>query len=78
VGLGEMVTHTPEEYVAKAVELACNSEKLATIRETLRANLAGAPLFDSARFVRNLERAYQAVWQKHLQSKGPDGIVVEE
>ncbi|MEY4394991.1 MAG: repeat-containing protein YrrB [Planctomycetota bacterium] len=78
VGLGEMVTHTPEEYVARAVELACNSKKLATIRETLRSNLAGAPLFDSARFVQNLERAYQAVWQKHLQGKGPDEIVVEE
>jgi len=78
VGLGEMVTHSPEEYVAKAVELAGDSKKLAAIRETLRANLPDAPLFDSARFVRNLERAYQEIWQKHVQGKAPAMVVVEE
>jgi len=78
VGLGEMVTHSPEEYVAKAVELAGDCKKLAAIRETLRANLPDAPLFDSARFVRNLERAYQEIWQKHVQGKAPAMVVVEE
>ena len=78
VGLGEMVTHNPEEYVAKAVELAGNSKKLATIRETLRANLAGSPLFDSARFVRNLEKGFQAIWQRHLAGQAPSQTTVEE
>jgi len=57
-GLPELIARSPEEYEAMALDLARNPEKLKTVRDKLAANRATAPLFDTARFTRNLEAAY--------------------
>lgn len=58
-GLPELITRTPEEYEAMALELARDPARLKAIRGKLAANRATAPLFDTARFTRNLESAYE-------------------
>lgn len=78
VGLSEMVTCSSQDYVQRAIALARDARGLAAVRERLRAALPSSPLFDAARFVRNLERAYAAIWQRHLQGEAPRDIVVEE
>jgi protein O-GlcNAc transferase len=63
VGLPEMVTHTPQAYEARAMELATDAKQLAGLRARLIAARA-APLFDTDRFRRHLESAYLAIWQR--------------
>lgn len=58
-GLPELIARSPQEYEAMALDLARNPEKLKTLRDKLAANRATAPLFDTARFTRYLEAAYQ-------------------
>jgi predicted O-linked N-acetylglucosamine transferase (SPINDLY family) len=60
-GLPELVTHTAEEYEAKALELARDPARLKVLREKLAANRTTAPLFDMAGFARGLEAAYDAM-----------------
>jgi predicted O-linked N-acetylglucosamine transferase (SPINDLY family) len=58
-GLPELITHTPQEYEATALALARDPVRLKVLREKLQTNRATAPLFDAARFTRNLESAYE-------------------
>jgi predicted O-linked N-acetylglucosamine transferase (SPINDLY family) len=58
IGLPELVTRTPEDYEALAVDLARRPEKLAQLRGKLAANRLSTPLFDSKGFARDLEDIY--------------------
>ncbi|HWU54666.1 MAG TPA: tetratricopeptide repeat protein [Rhizomicrobium sp.] len=58
-GLPELITRSAEDYEANALALARDPMRLKTIRDKLAANRATAPLFDMARFTRNLEAAYE-------------------
>ena len=62
VGLRELAAATPEDYVRIAVNLCQNLPRLAGLRAGLRAQVAGSPLVDGARFTRNLEEIYRDVW----------------
>ncbi|KQM71376.1 tetratricopeptide repeat protein [Xylophilus sp. Leaf220] len=74
VGLPELVTTTPAEYEALAERLATQPAVLAGLRERLRAALAEAPLFDTARFARHLEAAYCQMWNRHCRGLSPDHL----
>jgi predicted O-linked N-acetylglucosamine transferase (SPINDLY family) len=60
-GLPELITRTPEDYEATALALARDPGRLRALREKLAANRATAPLFDTARFTRGLEAAYETI-----------------
>ncbi|MBF0185528.1 MAG: tetratricopeptide repeat protein [Magnetococcales bacterium] len=76
VGLGELVTHSMAEYEELAVALCHNPGRLQTLRQQMQAQLLTSPLFDSPRFTRHLESAYQLIWQRHLQGLPPDHVSV--
>ncbi|MBF0096687.1 MAG: tetratricopeptide repeat protein [Magnetococcales bacterium] len=76
VGLGELVTHSLAEYEALALQLAHQPERLAALRQRLQAHLASAPLFDSPRFTRHLEQAYQLLWQRFSSGAAADHLTV--
>ena len=61
-GVGELDCSTPEAYMAKAVELAHNPEKLAAIKAKLVAGRDSCLLFDTPRLVRDLEDLYRQMW----------------
>jgi protein O-GlcNAc transferase len=65
VGLPQLVTTTPQEYMQLALELAHDPGKLSQVRATLMENKAQAPLFDTRRYCRHLEAAYAQIWQRH-------------
>jgi len=69
IGLGELVTETPEEFVKTAMSLAQDRPRLAELRRTLRQRMQQSPLMDEPRFVRNLEAAYRELWQQWCASK---------
>jgi predicted O-linked N-acetylglucosamine transferase (SPINDLY family) len=64
VGLHELIATSPEEYVAKAIDLAHDMEKLQSLRKCLRDIMACSPLTDAKRFTIHLEEAYRRMWIK--------------
>jgi predicted O-linked N-acetylglucosamine transferase (SPINDLY family) len=76
VGLPELVAESTEAYEALAVDLATNPDKLAKVRQKLADNRLSSPLFDTPRFTRNLEKAYEAVWSRYQAGLPPDHIHV--
>ena len=57
-GLPEMISYSIDEYVARAVHYASHPEELAALRRRLIEQRFKLPLFDTERFVRDLESAY--------------------
>jgi protein O-GlcNAc transferase len=76
IGLPELIAHSREEYEKLAVDLACHRENLVRIREKLESARLAAPLFDSARFTRGLEAAYEAMVRRYRAGLQPDHIDV--
>jgi protein O-GlcNAc transferase len=64
IGLPELVTRTPDEYLAAAMKLADDLQKLASIREGMRERMELSPLLNVKRFTANLESCYKQMWQK--------------
>lgn len=78
-GLGEeMIVSNMKEYEEKAVSLALNPPKLHTLANKLKAARLTCPLFDTARWVRNLERAYFKMWNLHCSGQKPQHFKVAE
>jgi predicted O-linked N-acetylglucosamine transferase (SPINDLY family) len=64
VGLPEFVAETPDDYVAKAVALAGDIDRLAALRRGLRGRMRASPLMDAPRFARAVEAAYRRMWRR--------------
>jgi predicted O-linked N-acetylglucosamine transferase (SPINDLY family) len=77
LNLPELITNTPEEYEALAIELATNPEKLKAIKDKLKSNLSSAPLFDTPLFTKNIESAYTQMYERYHEGLEPDHIYVE-
>jgi predicted O-linked N-acetylglucosamine transferase (SPINDLY family) len=58
IGLPEMIAPSLAAYESTALELARDHSTLGAIKEKLSRNRHTHPLFDTARFTRNLEAAY--------------------
>lgn len=74
IELPELVTESKESYEALALDLAKNPKRLAEIRNRLVANRLRTPLFDTPRFTRNIETAYEIVWGRYQAGLQPDHI----
>jgi predicted O-linked N-acetylglucosamine transferase (SPINDLY family) len=74
IGLPELVTTTSADYEALAVELAHDKDRYREIRQRLERNRFTAPLFDTARFTRNLENAYQAMYERYQTGLPPHDV----
>ena len=77
VGLNELIARDPSEYEALAVELATNPQKLSAVRQKLATNRKTWPLFDTGRFVRNVEQAFLSMWERYQARLPPDHIHVQ-
>ena len=77
INLPELITNTPEEYEALAIELATSPDKLKAIKDKLADNLSTAPLFDTKLFTKHLESAYTEMYERHHKGLEPDHIYVE-
>ena len=78
VGLSELVTHHLEEYEELSVRLATHPSELKAVRNKLNINRLKNSLFDTPRFVRNLEHAYSEMWRIFLEGRAPTQIEVHE
>jgi predicted O-linked N-acetylglucosamine transferase (SPINDLY family) len=78
VGLPEMIAPDLETYESRAVHLARQPELLRAVRRQLRARRKMSPLFSTPRFVRNLERAYLAMWERYRAGENPGMLVISD
>jgi predicted O-linked N-acetylglucosamine transferase (SPINDLY family) len=78
IGLPELATESLADYEALALALARDPERLAAIRARLVHNRDTEPLFDTARFTRNLEAAYAAIWQRQQAGLPPAMLRIDE
>ncbi|NTW51245.1 MAG: tetratricopeptide repeat protein [Chlorobiaceae bacterium] len=74
IGLPELITSSLEAYEALAIELATYPEKLAELRLKLEKNRLSTPLFDSERFTRSIEAAYEKMYERYHQDLPPAHI----
>ena len=78
LGVPELITYIIEEYEVHAVRLALNALELREIRQRIAKNRMVKPLFDTPRFVKNLEMAYKEMWNIFLEEDAPRQIDVLE
>lgn len=74
-GLPELVTESLPDYEALAIKIARDPALLGALKAKL-AHRETLPLFDTARFTRNLEAAYTAMWQRYQRGEQPADIAV--
>jgi predicted O-linked N-acetylglucosamine transferase (SPINDLY family) len=77
VDLAELVTTQQDAFESLAVELATNPERLAQIRQKLRAGRLTFPLFDTERLTRHLETAYARMHERCRAGLPPRHFQVE-
>ena len=68
VGLDELAAETPEDYVARAVALARDANRLRALRTGLRERVYASPLMDHARFAREMGEAFRSMWKRWIET----------
>jgi hypothetical protein len=58
--------------------LASNRDELTRLKARVAALRAGSPLFDTARFTRELESALAAIWQRHCGGQPPAHVSIDQ
>lgn len=72
----ELITETHADYEALATQLAAQPGRLAEIRRRLAHNRGVAALFDTARFTRNIEAAYQEMHDRWQAGLPPESFAI--
>ena len=75
-GLPQLVTHDARAYLSQALALSAEPERLRALRRQLVDNRLTVPLFDTERFTRHIERAYDMAWARFSQGLPPDHFAV--
>ena len=76
VGLPELITDNLEDYEALALKLAQDKHLLAAIKTKLAQNRETFPLFDTDRFRRHIESAYETMWERYQRDEPPTSFTV--
>jgi len=71
VGLPEQIVYSMRDYEDRALTLASEPALLASIKSRLGQNRATHPLFDTARFTRDIEALYTTMWQRSHEGQFP-------
>ena len=59
VNMSELITYNQEEYLNLAFEIATNKKKYKKLKLDLRYNLERSALFNTKKYVKNLEKGYE-------------------
>jgi len=67
IGLTDLITYTPDEYVKKVIELAMNKQKLTQLRFSLRDKMSASAQSSGILLARQLEKAFKTVHRKAFE-----------
>ncbi|MBI3479314.1 MAG: tetratricopeptide repeat protein [Nitrosomonadales bacterium] len=73
-GMNEWIANGVADYTAKAVALAGDVPRLATLRSVLRERVGTSPLYDAKRFAKNFEAALWGMYQAKSSSIAPNTL----
>jgi len=73
-GLERLVSETPDEYVATAVELAQDLDRLRVLRAGMRERMRVSSLMDERGFARRFEAALRDMWREWCQTGAWEAI----
>jgi predicted O-linked N-acetylglucosamine transferase (SPINDLY family) len=69
VGLPELITNRLDEYENLALKIARDPKFHAALKKKLVGNITTTALFDTARYTRHLESAYQVMWERGVMAE---------
>ena len=70
LALDDLIAHSEQEYVRRAVALAQDRERLAELRRTLRDRMRASALLDAGLLARDVEWAYRCTWEAWCRRRG--------
>ncbi len=74
VDLPDLITGSLSQYEDMASRLAEDPAGLAQLRRRLAQNRSSTPLFDTQRYTRNLEAAYEQIHERHHSGAAPEHV----
>jgi|CXWL01.1.fsa_nt_gi predicted O-linked N-acetylglucosamine transferase (SPINDLY family) len=74
IDMPELIAGSIGEYENLALSLAREPARLAALRDKLARNRDRSPLFDTPGYVRNLESAFERMWQQFRSGQRPRAI----
>jgi predicted O-linked N-acetylglucosamine transferase (SPINDLY family) len=77
IRLPELVAASLADYEELAVALAADPERLGKLRHALAEHRLTAPLFDTRRYTRRLETAYERIHERHLAGEPPSPLMLD-
>jgi predicted O-linked N-acetylglucosamine transferase (SPINDLY family) len=77
IGLPELIAYSPQEYEMLALRLARDPNYLTFIKHKLACNRQQMPLFNASRFAKQIESAYQTMWECYRKGQPPKGFTVD-
>jgi protein O-GlcNAc transferase len=77
VDLPELIAASLDDYERRAIQLAREPARLAEIKAKLAQNLKTAALFDSERYRRYIEAAFETMVRRHRAGERPESFSVE-
>jgi protein O-GlcNAc transferase len=77
VGLPELVADSLSDYEALALKIAEDPALCASLKAKLATHRMCGPLFDTARFTRNIESAYTTMWRLSQNGEPPRSFSVD-
>lgn len=77
-GMDELITSDLDTYDRMACELACDPVRMDSLRQKLAGRRVTSPLFDTGRYRRNLEQAYEHMWRLYLRNESPKAFSANE
>ena len=75
-GLPELIASDRAAYEATALRLATQPQELAELRARLARSRSTCALFDTAQRVRELDLAFETMWQRHRAGLPPESFAV--
>ena len=76
VGLPELVTNSLQDYEALALKISSEASFSGALKSRLARNRSSSALFDTARFVGNIEAAYTTMRQQQRRGEKPASFAV--
>jgi len=76
IEMPELITHTQEDYEARAIELATHPAMLQELKAKLARNRLTTPLFDGQLFAKHIEAAYEAMYARSQAGLPPEHIEI--
>ena len=75
-GFPELIAASLDEYEAMAIALGRNRERLHALKTKVARQAPVSPLYDSRRYARHIEAAYEAIYERLMAGLPPDHIDV--